>query len=74
MTFDFRVYLHGSAYLVCPNTEDALAWCDQYFPRERSVWGGYVYEYRYLRALLNVLATYGFSIIHGNRIINQEAS
>ena len=64
---DFRVYNHGSAYLVCPISEEAFGWCEQFFPAERAVWGGYVYEHRYLRSLLNVLKTYGFGIIHGNR-------
>jgi hypothetical protein len=51
---DFRLQDEGTIAILYPETEAAVAWCDQHLPNDAQRWGGngYVIEHRFVGDIL----------------------
>jgi hypothetical protein len=61
---DFDVQHHISIALLCPDTEGALAWCDEHLVTEDTLtWGrAYVVEPCYLEEILRAIVQAGLTV------------
>ena len=67
-TADFDVQHHITIALLRPDTDGALAWCDEHLVTENALtWGrAYVAEPRYLEDILRAIVESGLTVrLHG---------
>jgi len=59
--YDFNVQNHGTIFILGPESQAAVRWCEEHVAQDGQRWGknGYVVEHRYIAGIVKGLNTAG---------------